>query len=235
MEGVGTWAALQCQYFHVDCQTINLCGIKHKLGGIQRAKWMYCVVCESSSSKSYWNLVSGLTVEGLYSNRWYVWKFFPSWCFVEWHTTAKLVHLEMTWGWILRLLPSPPHPPTAQRPRGRSCHAVSSLARLSVICYKTVKVWWYVGKTFKVKGMCAWGSKTIKNEEEKISTTHVFDFHDSRIYVFTAHFSVVCATFKDQELCYLMGNPSWPTDLCSISSALALSTLILLHIIERRF
>ena len=104
-EGVGTWAALQCQYFHVDCQTINLCGIKHKLGGIQRAKWMYCVVCESSSSKSYWNLVSGLTVEGLYSNRWYVWKFFPSWCFVEWHTTAKLVHLEMTWGWILRLLP----------------------------------------------------------------------------------------------------------------------------------
>ena len=150
-------------------------------------------------------------------------------------TTAKLVHLEMTWGWILRLLPSPPHPPTAQRPRGRSCHAVSSLARLSVICYKTVKVWWYVGKTFKVKGMCAWGSKTIKNEEEKISTTHVFDFHDSRIYVFTAHFSVVCATFKDQELCYLMGNPSWPTDLCSISSALALSTLILLHIIERRF
>ena len=124
---------------------------------------------------------------------------------------------------------------SAQRTRGRSCHAVSSLARLSVICYKTVKVWWYVGKTFKVKGMCAWGSKTIKNEEEKISTTHVFDFHDSRIYVFTAHFSVVCATFKDQELCYLMGNPSWPTDLCSISSALALSTLILLHIIERRF
>ena len=130
--------------------------------------------------------------------------------------------------------PPPPHPPTAQRPRGRSCHAVSSFARLSVICYKTVKVWWYVGKTF-VKGMCAWGSKTIKNEEEKMSTTCVFDFHDSRIYVFTAHFSVVCATFKDQELCYLMGNPSWPTDLCSISSALALSTLILLHIIERRF